>query len=112
MHKAMTGLMQMVRNLIDRLSREQETALRKITERKTVRARLDGFAKSERAKAKFYLLALAPFVPLLVSDEIGWPRGMIWWGWFWLGLSWALIIIAISLASYWRAFWSSSHRDR
>ena len=108
----MIGLKQTVRKLIGRWSRQQETALWQMTERKTARHRVAGFAKSERIDAKLFLLALVPFLPLIVSDEVGWTRGVIWHGWFWLSASWAAVIVGIGFASYWRAFRRSLDRDR
>ena len=100
----MAGLKQTVRKLIGRWSRQQETALWQMTERKTAAHRFAGFVKSERIDAKFFVLALVPFLPLAVSDEVGWSRGAIWYAWFWLSASWAAVIFGICFTSYWRAF--------
>ena len=108
----MAGFKQIMRKLIGRWSRQQETALLQMTERKTARHRVAGFAKSERIDAKFFLLALVPFLPLIISDEVGWLRGMIWHGWFWLSVSWAVVLLGICLVSYWRAFRRSLDRER
>ena len=100
----MANPVQAVRKLLDRWSVQQETALGQMTRRKTARHRIAGFAKSERLDAKFFLLALAPFVPVMVSDKLGWSRGVLWHMWWWLSVIWALAIIGIGFASYWRAF--------
>jgi len=108
----MAGLKQTVRKLIGRWFRQQETALWQMTERKTAAHRFAGFVKSERIDAKFFVLALVPFLPLAVSDEVGWSRGAIWYAWFWLSASWAAVIFGICFTSYWRAFRRSLDRDR
>lgn len=108
----MVGLKRTVRKFIGRWSRQQKTALWQMTERKTARHRIAGFTKSERIDAKFFLLAFVPFVPLIVSDEIGLPRGAIWQGWFWLSVAWAVSIIGIGFATYWRALRRSLDRKR
>lgn len=100
----MANPVQAVRKLLDRWSVQQETALGQMTGRKTARHRIAGFAKSERLDAKFFLLAVAPFVPVIVSDELGWSRGVLWHLWCWLSVIWALAIIGVGFASYWRAF--------
>ena len=62
---------------------------------KTAWHRIAGFAKSERLDAKFFLLAVAPFVPVMVSDELGWSRGVLWHMWCWLSVVWALVIVGV-----------------
>ena len=81
-----------------------------MTGRKTERHRIAGFAKSERLDAKFFLIAIAPFVPVMVSDQLGWSRGGLWHTGWWLSVIWALAIIGIGFASYWRAFRRSLRR--
>lgn len=106
----MIAFIKMVKGLIARWSVEQETALRQIDKRKTLRGRLAAFGQSEHVERKFYLLALAPYLPLLVSDQVGWPRETIWHGWFWISSIWAAIIVGINLVAFWRGLWGSSHR--
>jgi hypothetical protein len=53
--------------------------------------------------AKFFLLALLPFLPVTMADEIGWSRGPLWYAWFWLSAIWAVMIIGVGLTAYWRA---------
>ncbi|MGB3740076.1 MAG: hypothetical protein WA948_12090 [Pontixanthobacter sp.] len=101
-----------MRKLLNRWSVQQETALGQMTKRKTARHRVAGFAKSERLDARFFLLALAPFVPVIVSDQLGWSRGALWHMWWWLSVIWAVVIIGIGFASYWRAFRSSLRKKR
>lgn len=108
----MVGIKQAMRKLTARWSRQQETALWQMSERGTARHRVAGFAKSERTDAKFFLLALVPFVPLIATDEIGWSRGVVWHSWFWLSVGWAAAIVGIGFASYWRAFRRSLDRKR
>ena len=98
--------------MLDRWSVQQETALWQQTSRKTARHRIAGFAKSERLDAKFFLIAVAPFVPVMVSDELGWSRSVLWHLWFWLSVVWALAILGIGFAPYWRALRRSLRRKR
>lgn len=100
----MVNPVQAMRKLLDRWSAQQETALGQMTRRKKARHRIAGYAKSERLDAKFLLLALAPFVPVMVSDQLGWSRGVLWHMWCWLSVVWALVIVGVGFASYWRAY--------
>ncbi|WP_264592286.1 hypothetical protein [Sphingobium sp. B10D7B] len=100
-----------MRKLASRWSRQQESALLQMTRRKRVRQRIAGFAKSERVDAKFFLVALAPFVPIMISDELGWSRGIIWYAWFGLSVAWALVVVGINVTSYLRALRRSLHRN-
>lgn len=106
----MAGRISVLRKLLNRWSRQQETALWQMTERKTAFERIAGFSKSDRVDAKFLLLALAPFVPVMISDGLDLSRGALWYGWFWLSVIWAVGIFAVGCASYWRAFRRSLER--
>lgn len=74
-----------------------------MTNRKTVSERLAGYAKSERVDAKFFLLGMAPVVPLIISDELGWPRGDLWTVWAVLSVVWFIGIVGIGLVGALRA---------
>lgn len=97
--------------LLDRWSGQQEAALLQMMKRKTVGDRISGFSKSERADAKFLLLAVAPFSANLISDQIGSSRGVVWNWWFWLSVVWAVGIVAVGLAAYWRALRRACRED-
>lgn len=98
--------------LLGRWSTQQETALLQMMKRKKAGQRLAGFSKSERADAKFLLLAAAPFSVLAFVDYIiGSPRGAIWQGLFWLSAIWAVCIFAVGVAAYGRAMMQAS-RER
>ena len=99
----MTGLFAFVGKLLDRWSGQQEAALWQMTGRKTAGQRIAGFTKSERVDAKVLLSALAPFVPVMVSDQLGWSRGTLWHAWFWVSVVWAIFVIGLGFAAYWRA---------
>ncbi len=92
-----------LKKLLGRWSNQQESALHQLLKRKTKGQRLAGFGKSERVDAKFILLVIAPFVPVIISDQVGWERGKLWHVWFWISAAWAVVILCIGLASYWRA---------
>ena len=96
----MANPVQALRKLLSRWSGQQEAALGQMSERKTARHRIAGLAKSERLDAMFFLLAIAPFVPTLVSDKLDWPRGILWHIWWWLSVLWALSILGVGFASY------------
>lgn len=98
--------------LLRRWSGQQETALHQLSERKTVGQRLAGYSKSERSDAKFLLIAIAPFVPLLIADQLGWERGVLWLGWFWISAAWAAVALGRGFAAYWRALRRSLRRKR
>lgn len=98
--------------LLRRWSNQQESALHQLSEGKTVGQRLAGFGKSERVDAKILLLAIVPFVPVIVSDTLGWERGMVWNIWFWISVVWAATVFTVGLATYWRAFVQSIRRKR
>ena len=97
--------------LLSRWSRQEETALRQLSG-KTAGKRLFGLAKSRRIQAKFFLLAAAPMALCIISDQLGWSRGVIWHTWFWLSVAWALAIFAIGFAVLWRALLRSLERKR
>lgn len=96
--------------LLSRWSRQQEAALSQMTKGRTASRRIGGFARSERTEAKFLLLALAPFVPVMVSDQLGWQRNFLWHAWFWLSAVWAVAIVGVCFTSLWRAFRRARHR--
>lgn len=108
----MAGNLSPLTKLLARWSRQQETALWQMTERKTVGRRIAGFAKSERVEAKFLLLAIAPFTLVMISDQIGWPRGVLWHVWFWLSAIWAICLVVIGFAAKGRALRRSLRRKR
>lgn len=86
--------------------------MRQMSERKTARRRLAGHSESKRLDAKFFLLALTPFLPILLSDQLGWPRGILWHGWFWLSVAWAIGVVGILFIAYWRTLRRSGARKR
>jgi hypothetical protein len=77
-----------------RLAREQDASFRRLGEGGTVGSRLSGYTRTQRVEAKFFLLALAPFLPLVLSDELGWHRGASWEAWMWLSIAWAVFVLA------------------
>lgn len=79
-------------------------------DRKTASQRLGGYSKSERVDAKFLFLAFAPFLPVMLSDQLGWSRNTLWHVWFWLSIAWAVGVLCISIAAYWRAIRRSTRR--
>jgi hypothetical protein len=88
---------------LNRWSSQQESALSKMARGKTADRRVAGYSKSERVDAKFFLLAVAPFLPVIISDQIGWSRGTVWYAWFWLSVVWAILIFGVGLVAYWRS---------
>ena len=103
---------QLLSRLLSRWSKQQETALGKLSEGETMRQRLAGFGKSERLDAKFLLLAMAPFIPAIASDQFGWERGNLWHAWFVISSIWAIIIFGIGTAPYVRALRRAMRRKQ
>jgi len=97
--------------LLRRWTNQQEAALHQLSERKTMGQRFAGLRKSERVDAKFFLLAIVPFVPMIIWDHLDWERGIIWKGWASLSVVWAVIIVGIGSASYWRAVRKTFRRN-
>lgn len=89
--------------LLFRWSSQQESALHQMSQSKNRGQRLAGFRKSERVDAKLFLLAIVPFLPLAVSDQIEWERATLWQVWFWISVAWAVAIVGFGFVSYWRA---------
>jgi hypothetical protein len=87
-----------------------EAALHDMTEGKTVGARFAGFGASERLDVKFLLRAAAASLPLIASDEVGFGRGLLWQAWFWLGLIWAILVMGVAFAAFWRVLRKSLRR--
>lgn len=107
----MAGYVRALVALLDRWSKQQESALFQMMKRKTAGQRVAGFSKSERVDAKFFLLALAPFSVVAVSDQLGLSRGILWHAWFWLSAVWAVGILAVCFATYWRAIRCALRKD-
>jgi len=80
--------------------------------RKTVGERFAGFTKSERVEAKFFLFGMAPVIPLIISDELGWPRGSLWTVWAVLSVTWFIVIVGVGVVGAWRAFRRSLREKR
>jgi hypothetical protein len=99
----MPGPISALTNLLNRWSRQQEAALLQMGRRKTAGARIAGFSKSERADAKFFLLAFAPAPLLALSDQLGFSRGFLWWSCLTLSICWWALVMGICAAAYWRA---------
>ena len=72
--------------------------------------RLGGFSRSERVDAKFLLLGFAGVLPVMLSDELGWPRGPLWHVMFWLGVAWFVFVWGYAFAGYFHAFRRSLQR--
>jgi hypothetical protein len=89
---------------LNRWSHQQVAALWQMTNRKTVGERLAGYGKSERIEAKFFLFAVAPILPLMASDELGWTRSLLWKAWMCLSIAWAVFIFGVMFAGLLRAF--------
>jgi hypothetical protein len=108
----MLALFSSLRKLLGHWSRQQEAALRQMSERKTASERLAGYSKSERVDAKFMLLAMAPFLTVMLSDVLGWSRNAMWHVCLWLSIAWAVGVSFILLAAYWRAIRHSFRRKK
>lgn len=67
----MVDLINQLSKLPRRWSSQQETTLH-LEERETMDRRLAGDGKSDRADAKFLLLAMVPSMPMILSDYLVW----------------------------------------
>ena len=83
-----------------------------MTRRKTADQRIGGFAGSERADAKYLLLAFAGMLPVIVSDGLGWSRGPLWHVMLWLGVVWAVLVAGYGFVGYFRAIRQFMRRKR
>lgn len=99
-----------LQKLLGDWAREKETALLKMGEGKNAGQRLSGYSRSKRVDAKFLLLAFAPFLPIIVSDQLGWSRNAIWYVGLGLSAVWAIGVSGVLLAVYWRAIRRSIRR--
>jgi len=97
--------------LLHRWSRDEETALRQMTERRTAMGRLAGYSRSEQVEAKFLLFAAAPFCLVLLAKEIGLSGKLLTVG-LWLSVAWALVISSFCFAAIWRAIRRSMTKQR
>jgi hypothetical protein len=97
--------------VLRRWQAQQESALGQFG-RKTISQRLAGYGKSERVEAKFFLLALLPFAPVMLSDELGWQRTSAWYIWFWISAAWAAFVFSYMIWGLFRAFMRSLKRSK
>ena len=58
-----------------------------------------GLRKFEKAKAIGILVAAAPTVPLMLSDEFGIGRGWLWYGWAVIAVAWLVGIVGLVMWS-------------
>jgi hypothetical protein len=112
MKSPMPRLLRSFARLLNRWSRQQETALWQMSYRKTMRDRFAGIRKSDRVEAKLLLLALAPWGLLAFWDEHGYPRGIVEDVFTWLSVGWGISIFLFTLAAYWRHFRRAVKRKR
>jgi hypothetical protein len=56
---------------------------------------LEGYGKFKRAEAIGLLVAIAPTVPLMISDEMGLSRGGLWYGWSVIAIGWFVTVLGV-----------------
>ncbi|HTM72498.1 MAG TPA: hypothetical protein VL198_04640 [Pseudolabrys sp.] len=73
---------------------------------------LEGYDKFKRSEAIGLLAAMAPSVPLIISDEIGFARGWLWYGWGVIAIAWFVTVLGLvfydsgrTAARYYREWW-------
>jgi hypothetical protein len=73
---------------------------------------LEGYGKFKRAEAIGLLTAMAPSVPLIISDEMGFARGWLWYGWGVVAVAWFVTVLGLifyhtgrTAARYYREWW-------
>ena len=106
----MLAMLHWMKSLMNRWGGQQETSIWQMTNRKSVDGRIAGYVKSERAEAKFFLFAMLPFVPLMIWDWAGMPRGLPRTIWAGLSVLWAVWVIGTGLVSLGRSI-ARSIRD-
>ena len=86
---------------------------RALNRRGLVENTFEGNDKHERAEAIGLLVAAAPMVPLMVSDEMGLERGWLWYGWSAIAIAWATSISGVIIyqtgktaVRYYRDWWN------
>jgi hypothetical protein len=57
----------------------------------------------DRLIARWFLLGLAPFVPIMLTDELGWERGWLWNFYFVLACIWFFVTVGLMMFSQWNA---------
>lgn len=54
-----------------------------------------GLRKFQKAKAIGILVAAVPTIPLMLSDEFGFQRGWLWYGWAVIAVAWLVGIVGL-----------------
>ena len=54
--------------------------------------------------ARWIVFGTGPFVPLLVSEGVGWERGRLWYLLFFLAWGWFLGVVGLMIISFWKAY--------
>lgn len=85
--------------LLLRWSAQLENSLVRLGSGKTMERRLSGDWKFDRAEAKLFLLACAPFVPCMISDALDYERGIVWHIWAWPSTAWFVVVLLWGLVA-------------
>jgi hypothetical protein len=59
---------------------------------------VEGYGKFKRAEAIGLLVAIFPVLPLAISDQMGFQRSWLWYGWSVIALVW--FVAALGLIFY------------
>ena len=97
---------------LSRLAREQYRSLFELGFGQTADERFKGLNRSNRNEAKWFLLALAPVLLLMVSDWAGFERGALWTFWASFSAIWFVIIFGTLMFVLVKAFLRSLRKDR
>lgn len=70
---------------------------------------------NRRAEAIGILTAMAPVIPLMISDELGGSRGWLWNAWFVVAIGWAVAccgVMMFHVVHDWRVVWRRYRRTK
>lgn len=71
-----------------------------------------GWRASRRAEAIGILVAMAPCLPLMISDELGLARGWLWYGWAVISVIWAVMCLTVIMRGALQSFRAVLKRHR
>ena len=100
-----------LRSILVRWSNDDRSALRQMTNGKTVGERTAAFNRTTINQSKFLLLAAAPFCLVLVARELSGSSGWFWWVLFTAAAIWFVIIAGVMFVGMFRVVANSDSRD-
>ena len=90
---------------------ELHSSLRQLGYSKPFGRRIGGYSRSQRAEAKYFLLAMAPMLLAAMIDQ-RWGRGPLWHVLFWGSAVWAVFIVGAMFAALFKSLAQTFGRKR